>query len=301
MDIVARQVLSPGDRVILAQPAYFGAINVVRAARAVPVPLRLGPDGFDLDEAAALIRKHDPRLIIIDPTFQNPTGRCVPLDQRRALLDLALNTGTPILEDDHSPEMRFRGTHLPPLRSLPGGDQLVYYTRGFGKTFIPGIRLGFLLPPADALADCLEIKATTDLQSPALPQGALARYLNTTDWPGYLKRLCAVYGARQQQLFEILVRTIGGYGNMTLPDGGLNLWIEMANEISTREVYFNAVRRGVAFAVSDSFSFNPERPSALRIAFGLTDPQDFEEGARRLADVLRSVTSPRSMPFSAVV
>jgi DNA-binding transcriptional MocR family regulator len=301
MDIVARHLLSPGDRVILEQPAYFGAINVVRAAGAVPVPLRFGSNGFDLNEVADAIRKHNPRLIIINPTFQNPTGHSVPLDQRRGLVDLALSSGTPILEDDHSPEMRFRGEPLPPLRALPDGDQVVYYTRGFGKAFIPGVRLGFLLPPRSALQGCLEIKATTDLQSPALLQGALADYLQHSDWPAYVERLRGVYRERQEALVDILINKVGDYGRLALPDGGLSLWLELPGEISAREVYFNAVRRGVAFAVADSFSFRRERPSALRIAFGLTDPKDFEEGASRLAGVLRNVVSPQRLLSSAVV
>ncbi len=301
MDIVARHLLARGDRVILEQPAYFGAINVVRAAGAVPIPLRFGPNGFDLNEVADAIRKHNPRLIIINPTFQNPTGHSVPLDQRRGLVDLARENGIPILEDDPSPELRFRGQPLPPLRALPGGNEVVYYTRGFGKTFIPGVRLGFLLPPRGGLHGCLEIKATTDLQSPALLQGALADYLRRTDWQTYLKRLRLGYGERQEELFDILTATLGEYGSLALPDGGLNLWLELPGEISAREVYFNAVRRGVAFAVADSFSFRPERPSALRIAFGLTDPKDYAEGASRLAHVLRNVVSPQRSLSSAVV
>jgi 2-aminoadipate transaminase len=217
------------------------------------------------------------------------------------LVELALENGVPILEDDPSPELRFRGQALPPLRALPGGDEVVYYTRGFGKTFIPGVRLGFLLPPRSGLHGCLEIKATTDLQSPALLQGALADYLRRTDWQTYLKRLRLGYGERQEELFEILTATLGEYGRLSLPDGGLNLWLELPGEISAREVYFNAVRRGVAFAVADSFSFRPERPSALRIAFGLTDPKDYEEGASRLAHVLRNVVSPQRTLSSAVV
>lgn len=301
MDIVARHLLAPGDRVVLEEPAYFGAINVVRAAGAVPIPMQFGPNGFDLDELAQAIRKHDPRLIIINPTFHNPTGHSVPLEQRYGLLELARNSGTPILEDDHSPEIRFRGDPLPPLRALPGAEELVYYTRGFGKTFIPGVRLGFLLPRRSGLQGCLAIKATTDLQSPALLQGALAAYLQQTDWRAYLARLRARYGERQEQLFEILTTTLGDYGRLSLPDGGLNLWLELSGAINVRDVYFNAVRRGVAFAVADSFSFRPDRPSALRIAFGLTDPKDYAEGARRLANVLRNVVSPQRALSSAVV
>lgn len=300
LDIVVRHLVSPGDRVMIEQPAYFGVINVLRAAGAHPVPMALGPDGYHLEEVRQTMQRSSPRLVIVNPTFQNPTGRTVPLDQRRALLELAACNGIPILEDDPSPEIRYRGETLPPLRALPGGEELVYYTRGFGKAFVPGVRLGFLLPPAGGFQGCLQIKATTDLQSPALLQGALALYFRQADWRGYLDRLCTEYRRRQERLAEILTAELGDYARLALPDGGLNLWLELPGEVSAREVYFGAVRRGVAFAIADSFSIRSERPNALRIAFGLTDPQDFQEGARRLADMLRSA-SVRQRPFTSAV
>ncbi|HCJ80914.1 MAG TPA: hypothetical protein DHV50_05320, partial [Erythrobacter sp.] len=142
--------------------------------------------------------------------------------------------------------------------------------------------------------------ATTDLQSPALLQGALADYLTRSDWPSYLERLRATYRERQENLHAELVAATGDYGSLSLPDGGLNLWLQLNGEIEPRDVYFNAVRRGVAFAIADSFSFHPARPKALRIAFGLTDPADFREGATRLTAVLQSVVSPQLSLSSAV-
>ena len=301
LDLVVRCCLKPGDAVMVEEPVYFGVINVIRAARAKPIPMPVGPNGPDLNRLADAIRKHRPKLIIVNPTFQNPTGHVMPEPARIALLDLAMRSGVPILEDDHCPELRFRGHPVKPLRALPGGRDCVFYTRGFGKVFIPGIRIGFLLPPRQFLQRCLSMKATTDLQSPAMLQGALAAYLSHDDWPGYLANLRQSYRTRQGQLYDLMVRHLRGLAAFSLPDGGLSFWLELDGAVDTREFYFSAVRRGVAFAIADSFSPGQQHSSALRISFGLTEPDQYEEGVIRLAAVLRGTLRAASTPGSAVI
>jgi hypothetical protein len=48
-------------------------------------------------------------------------------------LSLARRLRAVILEDDHSLELRFRGSQVPALRAVAGDDDLVLYARGFGK------------------------------------------------------------------------------------------------------------------------------------------------------------------------
>lgn len=302
LDLVARLCLKPGDSVIVEQPCYFGIINVIRAARAKPISLPVGPNGLDLDAVRDALRRHRPRLIVVNPTFQNPTGYVMPEGARQTLVDLANEYATPILEDDHCPELRYRGHPVLPLRAMRGGEDAVFYTRGFGKVFVPGIRTGFLIAPRVHLQECLSLKATTDLQSPALLQGALADYFSRTDWPAYLERLRGEYRRRQEALHAALTAALGPDGaKISRPDGGLSLWLALPEDADTRELYFNAVRRGVAFAVADSFSLAPGTTSGIRIAFGLTDPAQFAEGVDRLAAVLRSTVLPRQSITSAMI
>lgn len=302
LDLVARLCLKPGDAVIVEQPCYFGIINVIRAARARPIPLPVGPQGFDLDAVRDAIRRHRPRLIVANPTFQNPTGYVMPEQARQTLVDLANEYATPILEDDHCPELRYRGHPVLPLRAMRGGEDAVFYTRGFGKVFVPGIRTGFLIAPRAHVQNCLSLKATTDLQSPALLQGGLAAYFQRTDWPAYLERLRAEYRQRQETLHALLTTALGEDGTTVLkPEGGLSLWLSLPGDADTRELYFNAVQRGVAFAVADSFSLSPGNTSGIRISFGLTDPALYADGVERLAAVLRSTVLPRHGMASAVI
>jgi DNA-binding transcriptional MocR family regulator len=121
--------------------------------------------------------RHQARFIYTNPTFQNPTGVTTSEHKRRELLTLARQFGAVILEDDHSPELRFAGTAVPAIRALADEDDLVLYARGFGKVFLPGLRLGYLIVPDSLRRKLLMAKANTDLHSNSFMQEAAARYL----------------------------------------------------------------------------------------------------------------------------
>src|SRR5690606_21189461 len=122
--------------------------------------------------------------------------------KRRDLLALSRRYRTAILEDDHSPELRFLGQAVPAIRALAEDDDLVLYARGLGKVFLPGMRLGVLALPNALRHTLLTRKAHADLHSNNLIQEATARYfeLGTVSKP--LERMKKMYAANQQQLFD---------------------------------------------------------------------------------------------------
>ena len=64
---------------------YLGALNAFRAhgCNTVGVPMR--GDSVDPGELeAAVKRAHNPKLLYLIPTFQNPTGRTMPYEVRKA-------------------------------------------------------------------------------------------------------------------------------------------------------------------------------------------------------------------------
>src|SRR6185369_9754384 len=98
LDLVARCLLDPGDAVIVDRPGYVGAIQNFRAAGAKLIGWDVVRS--DLEELEDLILRYRPKLICINPTFQNPTGRTLPLTERRELLALAARYRIPVIEDD---------------------------------------------------------------------------------------------------------------------------------------------------------------------------------------------------------
>src|SRR3954452_1634088 len=88
-----------------------------------------------------------PKFIYTIPTFQNPGGVTMSLPRRQRLVQVAREGELLVLEDTPSGLLRYEGEPLPTLRSLDGGD-FVIYLGTFSKILSPGIRLGWAVPLA---------------------------------------------------------------------------------------------------------------------------------------------------------
>lgn len=295
VDLTIRALVKPGKPVIMEQPAYYGVINAARGmhARILEVPLQ--PDGMDLNILEHhLVRSHA-QLIYTNPTFQNPSGVTMSEEKRRALLVLARRHGAVIIEDDHSHELRFSGKPVPAIRALAGPDDLVLYSRGFGKTILPGIRLGYLVMPDALRQRLLATRAYADLHSNVFMQEVLARFLSQRHHLKTVSRLRQKYGGRQQTLYKGLVAGMPEGTIVHKPEGGLSLWLTLPEGADSSELYFRAVRRGVAFLAGDVFYAAPSHPRSLRVSFGFNKDDEIEEGVARLCSVVKDLLSPRSV------
>ena len=296
IELVVRLLVPHGSPVIVERPAYYGVINVLRTvgARILEVPLE--PDGMDIEKLEAHLSRHRPRLIYTNPTFQNPTGVTTSIEKRRSILALARKHGVAILEDDHNSELRFSGNPIPSIRALSEPGDNVFYVRGFGKVFLPGTRLGYVVTPAHARRPLLALKAHSDLHTNGIMQEAMARFLVRRNYPKILDRMKKAYAATQRQLIRSLSVGMPPGTLIGRPEGGLSLWLTLPEGTEVSELYYRAVRRGVAFVAGEVFYASHVNPRTLRVSFGLVGNDVLEEGVARLCSVAKDLMRPRSAP-----
>jgi 2-aminoadipate transaminase len=291
IDLAVRAVVEPGDAVVVEQPVYYGVLNSVRAAGARIHEVPLEPDGMDLALLKQLLSRHKVKLVCTNPTFQNPSGATLSLEKRHELLNLCRAHGALLLEDDHSPELRFRGKPVPSVRGLAEEGEGVLYARGFGKVFLPGMRIGCLIAPPKLMPKLLAAKAQSDLHSNGLIQEAVARYFAKEDLAARGARLAKFYSEHQRTLYEGLRDGMPQGTEISRPDGGLSLWLTVPSSADLSELYFRAVRRGVAFVSGDVFYATPSSAHSLRISFGLNEPNELAEGVSRLCSVIKDLVA----------
>jgi 2-aminoadipate transaminase len=193
----------------------------------------------------------------------------------------------------HSGEKQRRvspaGMQVPALAAIEGAADLVFYARGFGKAFVPGTRLGFLLVPVSHLRPLLATKAAADLQSTALMQRALARFFARGHHQTAMDRMLSAYSPRREQLLRALADCLPQAVRIHPAAGRLSLWLTMDRGAPTSELYYCAASHGVAFAAGEAFYARAPAELALRISFGLTPPEQIAEGAERLGNSLRDL------------
>ncbi len=301
LSLVAQLLLSPGDTVIVERPTYFGALELFRNLGAEPVGVNLEPNGPDLDMLEMLIRTRAPKLMFLMPTFQNPTGLTTSLEKRRAILDLARRYGVAIVEDDCVAELRYRGKFVPSIKALAADNDAVFYLAGMGKAFIPGIRLGFVAPPAHRVSDVIKMKSISDLHTSPLYQDALEHYLAGDEAARNLGLICTRYRELLATIVEEFEQHMPEGSTLTRPEGGLNMWMTLPPGIDSIDFFLSALQRNVSILVgAHLFSENPDQRS-VRLSFGLSDKEATIRGIRALAGVAKDLLRPASSRFVAVV
>jgi 2-aminoadipate transaminase len=285
LDLVARTLVAPGDSVVLADPAYVGAVQVLRAAGAELVPVPADGEGLDVATLAAHLQAGlRPRLVYTVSELHNPTGATLAEDRRRQLAALADRHGFTVVDDDPYGRLRWAGAAPPPLRTLT--DRVV--TIGsFSKVLAPGLRIGYLVAPPDLAGLVTLLKQAADLHTGSLAQRIVHDLVAR---PGFLDthvdRLRACYRTRAAALAQALDDTLGDRVRFTPPHGGLFLWATVPEEDDTAHLLGAALDHGVAFVPGEAFAVGAPDRRALRLSFSSLDPDEAPEAAARLRSAL---------------
>lgn len=285
LTLVATALLDPGDVVLVEQPTYLAALQVFQlaGARLVAVPGDGdGPDPAAVEQAA---REHGAKVLHVIPTFQNPTGRTIPVARRRALLDVAARCGLWLVEDDPYSELRFAGELVPPLGALPGADERVIVLGSLSKVLAPGLRIGYLRPPAMLRAPLAVAKQAADLHTPTITQAAAARWLADADVEAHLASVRALYGERRDAMLAALAEHLPPGTTWTEPEGGMFTWITLPPGWDASALLPRALEADVAFVPGVPFYPGEPDPRTLRLSFSEPTPDRIAEGIRRLASI----------------
>jgi 2-aminoadipate transaminase len=289
LDLLARVLLDPGDRVICEGPTYPGAVPVLMAAQADVVHVPVDRDGIDpaglADALERCEREGKPaKLVYLIPTFQNPSGAALSLERRRAVLELAVRHDVLVIEDDPYSALRFEGERLPTLRSMDP-DGRVVYVGTLSKVLSPGLRIGYVAADHAILAKLNLCKQAADLCSSTLSQRLACVFLDDPRSRVLLDTQRDVYRARRDALADALAAELPAGTSWTTPAGGLFLWATLPVGLDSDDLLVRSLSRQVAFVPGRAAYLDGQGARSLRLNFSAVDEDTLREGARRLGAV----------------
>jgi 2-aminoadipate transaminase len=282
------ELVKPGDVVVVERPTYDRTLLGLRERGARIHAVELESDGIDVAALGGLIDAGvPPRLAHVIPNFQNPAGHTLSRPKRDALLALAREHRFVLFEDDPYIDIRFTGEPLPTMLSLDD-DGVVIYASSFSKTVCPGIRVGYLVGPADTIAAIVR-RATNTYISPNMVaqsivnefcrSGAIARSIETVR-TNLRARVAALVAALERDLPQ---------ARYVAPEGGYFMWVELPEGTDVEALFRAAAERGVTFVKGSDFVLEGAG-NALRLAYSGVTPEQIDEGIGRLADAFRSLS-----------
>lgn len=285
LDLVAKTLLDPGDRVVVEAPSYVGALSAFSAYEPQFDQVPLDDEGMQVDELQrVLARGPRPKFVYTVPNFSNPAGVTMSLPRRQRLVEICREAGVPIIEDNPYGMLRFEGQRLPCLRTLD--PENVIYLGTLSKVFSPGVRVGWALAEPGILARLVLMKEAADLCSGSFGQLVAARYLSDDRWRDNLAVLVDVYRSRRDTMLAALERYFPVEARWTRPEGGFYVWVTLPPGLDAPSLLPVAVDNLVAFVPGTGFYPDGRGRDRMRLAFCYPTEERIEEGIRRLGAVL---------------
>jgi 2-aminoadipate transaminase len=297
LDLLGKVLIDEGDPVLVEAPTYLATLQAWSVYGAQFNCVNTDQKGFDAADLAGKINLRT-KLVYCIPNFQNPSGATMPIERRERLIKEAARYNLPIVEDDPYRELRFEGQPVPRLIELEsalnqtrndGYTGNVIYLTTYSKVLAPGLRVGSIVAAAPLIRKLVQSKQSSDLHTPTLNQ-MIAYEL---DRQGFLEsqaqRVARSYKERRDVMMQAIHEHFPCEVQMTRPEGGMFLWLQLPNTIDTSLLLQRALDMKVAFVPGESFYANGLGQNCLRLNFSNASLDKIREGIARLGQALRAM------------
>ncbi len=280
-------LVESGNEVVVEKPTYDRTLLNLRNRGARVHPVELEADGINTNALEELLSGDaNPVLAHVIPNFQNPAGYTLSADKRAALLRLAAEHDFVLFEDDPYIDIRFEGEGLPTMLSQDEAGKVVYAS-SFSKTVCPGIRVGYLVGPADLIKRVQGVATNTYISPNMVAQSIVNQFARS----GRMDSAVETVKNALRQRRDVLVEALGEHlpeARFEPPSGGYFMWVDLPEEIDVAELETAAGERGVVFVKGTDFLLDGGKNS-LRLAYSGVTADRIPEGISRLADAVRSL------------
>lgn len=286
LDLLQRVLAPAGETVALEEPASPGLRSLFLRAGVRLVGIPIAADGLDLGELERILKLERPRLLVLTPNFQNPTGLSLKREARRAVLERVRAAGAVLVENDIYGDLRYSGAPAPTLKQMDEtGDTIL--VRSFSKIAFPGLRVGWVIGPRALVARLAEAKQWTDLHTDQLSQAVLLRFTVSGRLARHRERVRAAGAERLAAALAACRKHLPQGTFWTRPHGGMNLWVRLPEPLDAAELLPRARQENVTYLPGKFFEVSRPLAAGLRISFASVAPAEIQAGIAILGRIFR--------------
>jgi len=284
LELCARVLLDPGDRVWIEEPGYWLArqVFVMGGCRLVSVPV----DEEGLNVAEGITRSRKARAAFVTPSHQFPLGVTMSGSRRLQLLDWAQRSGAWIIEDDYDNEYRYESMPIASLQGLDRSSRVIYIGT-FSKTLFPSVRLGYIVIPPDLVDRFRAVRHAMDVFPPHLYQAVLDDFIAEGHFARHIRRTRVLYGERRNVLVEALRKEFGASVEILGAEAGVHVVLTLAGGRRDRSISKRAASEDLwLWPLSRCYMEKPCQGFIL--GFGSTASRDIPKAVAHLRAVVES-------------
>lgn len=287
LDLIGKIFIDKDDYILMEKPGYLGAIQAFSMYEPKIQMVTLDNDGINLNELEEMLKLRKYKFFYGVPNFQNPTGISYSEEKRIGLAKLLKKYDVLYVEDDPYGEIRFLGTEKKSM--------YYYYPEGtillgsFSKIVAPGLRLGWIYAENNIFEKLVIAKQGADLHSNYFSQKIIYEFLKSEDLDKHIEKIKTEYLIQRKAMVECADEIFPKSFNVTLPEGGMFLWVDVPDNVDVMKLFEAALEEKVAFVPGNPFYVEGEKVSGFRLNFSNSTINDVKEGMNRLKKALDKV------------
>ncbi len=231
----ASTLLNPGDDVLIPKPYWVTFPEIVTFCRANSVFIETEETDFILtaDQVAAAITDKTKLIIINSPS--NPSGRVIPPDEMRRIVEVCAARGVYVITDECYLFFAYPPAKPFSLATLP--DELRKYVciaGSFSKTYaMTGWRVGYTIANADWTKAMVKLQSHSATHPTSFVQYACAKALRDSD--ASTAEVSAMTGEyeRRRNWFVPALNEINGF-KCPMPEGAFYAFVDVREAFDER-------------------------------------------------------------------
>ncbi|WP_078411537.1 MocR-like pyridoxine biosynthesis transcription factor PdxR [Priestia abyssalis] len=285
LHLIVQCLLKPGDAVAIEDPSYCFSLPIFQSAGLKTFLLPVDQHGINPDDLIALHKKHRIRMIFLNPDHQNPSGTILHLERRKRILELSSEFGIPIVEDDPYSLISFNGIVNPTLKSMDQNGNVLYIS-SLSKIVASGLRIGWVIGPAQVIERLADAKQQVDFGHSVFPQWVAHQFLDSDYFHTHIGMLRKQLKQRRDELTSSLHEVLADEIEFLVPEGGIHMWCKLKASVNEFRLLEESMKKGVAFVPGSVFG---SKKGYVRFTFGRGEAGLIGEGILRFADALKSL------------
>ncbi len=294
LDLISKLFIDKGDMVFTETPSYLGALQSFQLFQADIMAIPSDEKGIRINKLLERLKEQKPKLIYLMPNFQNPTGTSLSMERRLELIEIIKGHNLVLVEDDPYGELIFEGEKLPSLYNLGRSKNFIYMS-SFSKTIAPGLRVAYVAGDKEIIQKLAVIKQGTDLHTNTFGQFIVNEYLENENYYEHINQIRQTYKIRRDYMLSAIDRYFPESVTWNRPAGGMFLWVNLPDGMDAHEVLLRCLENDVAFVPGQEFFFDFSGKNTIRLNFSNANPENIEEGIRRIGEVLKKINLQKEL------
>ena len=289
ISLALRALTEPGDVVAVESPCYFGNLLLLESLglKALEIPTSVH-SGIDISALQDAIEKWPVKTVLVTPNFANPTGSRMPLNNRKALLEITKQL--PIIEDDVFGSLAYDAP-LPSLKELDK-DGRVIYVSSLSKTLDSRLRIGWLLsgqyqPQIEKFLLC------DNMGSSNLMQSAVGQFLTSGRYRSHIAKMKRLYQTNYKQFHTALTESLNQYPqvkgryHLSRTEGAFLIWLTLPDSFDSYELYLDCLEHKLGILPGTVFGTNDQYKHCVRFSVAnLEETKEWREGVEIMARLI---------------